>query len=220
MATKFVDEFKQGVTCPQCQQLYKINSYRLLPCLHTLCIDCVHKLPVVEETCINTEPKAFVKSTQDTQHVHEDCASNDSRSKADKTSTDSSLTYSETVTPATVVNTTCKFIKCPLCQTNCQMREKGLDSFQTPVIVSNHLSLLETLENLTREGGPKCRHCHDSPQAVAYCYQHRYLICELCWKMHETWVDYQSHKVVGIEELTRTGDAVEQGEEASTKGIN
>lgn len=209
MATRcslFIDEFRQGVTCLQCQQLYKTNNSRLLPCLHIFCVDCICKLPV-EET-VSTEAKALDQSTINTQK-------NGNYLKADETDENDSLEL-ETKAGANAILS--KSIKCPLCQKNCQLPEKGVDSFQTPVIISDHLTILENLENLTREGGPKCCHCHDSPRAVAYCYQHRYLICELCQKMHETWVDYSSHKVVSIEELTRASDANEQGEQSQIEG--
>ncbi len=202
-SSQIIEDFKQGVTCPQCQQLYGAYNSRLLPCLHTFCVDCLHKLPV--ETLITTTPQAHDESKT--------LCSDPSPSQAEKINTD---TKSRTTTVSVIESTTRKYIDCPKCQKQWQLPEKGVDVFQSPAIISDRVAILETLENLVQEGGPRCRHCRDPPLAVAYCKQHRCFICELCQRMHETWVEYRSHEVVSIEELvpvresTSTSDDVEE----------
>jgi len=171
-----MEELKERVTCPQCKTVFGDTNSRLLPCLHTFCLDCLKQLPVHKPA-----------STQD----------------------NSSATTTPTPQPSY------RYIECPLCQSQWPLPDKGVEGFQSSLIIADLTSTYRSVENYGQDSGPRCCHCirTPSPLAVAYCYACRYFICQQCHQMHQKWIEYERHDVVSL------GD-VRSEQEPGTNGTN
>lgn len=231
-----MESLKSRVTCSQCENLFKGDNSKLLPCLHTFCVDCLRKLPVTLKcTAVQLSPT----QTQDVtptetflprfRHVSSgslttpaDTVStkppsdnkvsvptrNRAKLKLPLTQAPRSRSHSDPGSPQLA-----RFIKCPQCQRDFELPESGIEGFQTSLIVCELVSTFKSLENLGRESGPRCCHCIPSPLAVAYCEKCHYFICNGCDQMHKVWIEYQSHKVIPLESLQL------EESEAPSKGV-
>lgn len=212
-----MEDLKERVTCPECQQLYQSHNSRLLPCLHTFCAECLRKVPVSVQVSSKTatplvqdESKALCPP-EDAQPGNVQQRSRSS-SAADSDSTNTRCRGSSSTCSSE--GTVCQYIECPKCKKQCLLPEKGVDGFQTSLIVSDLVSLYVSLDNYGRESGPRCFHCKDSPVAVAYCDKCRYFICETCHEMHKRWRrEYESHQVVRLEDIKESEEAASSGGE-------
>ena len=221
-----MEALKSKVTCPQCHKLYDGDSSKLLPCLHTFCVDCLRKLPVSQTTSLPQEQtptgehcsrSLAMLASQSQPILGTPEVNNSTESSGRRTALTLSLSKaprsSSVSDPGSPVLLRC--IECPKCLKQHKMPEKGVDGFQTSLIVSDLVSTFKSLENYGQESGPRCCHCIKSPLAVAYCQECHYFICKDCVEMHRRWKQYESHTVVPLESLQQEGSE----DDTSSKGL-
>ena len=95
------------------------------------------------------------------------------------------------------------FITCPVCRQTTQQPDKGVSGFQSAFLINNLLELYLALEKVSGSQQNNCENCHKE-QATGYCKQCSRFLCQICIDMHNAWVDFTSHQILGVEDVATT----------------
>ncbi|CAG2229773.1 unnamed protein product [Mytilus edulis] len=189
---------KESLVCGLCQQY--LQDPKLLPCLHTFCLNCLEKLCFPEEENETNKDAVLVEvSAADRVNGNKDditevlsCdqtmtdkVDNSEHNKKDKDKTTSVLAP--------------KAPHCPTCKEIFEIPAKGLEELISNTVFSNMIKIREKL-NQTKQ----CEICklrNVVEEATAFCKDCSDMLCKSCWQSHSFTRFTLNHKVVPLEEM-------------------
>ena len=95
------------------------------------------------------------------------------------------------------------FVSCPICRQTTQLPDKGVSCFQSAFLVNSFLELHELLQKVSGSQQNSCENCLKE-QATGYCKQCSKFLCQACINMHNGWVEFTSHQIMGVEDVAAT----------------
>ncbi|XP_071159568.1 uncharacterized protein [Mytilus edulis] len=192
---------KESLVCGLCQQY--LQDPKLLPCLHTFCLNCLEKLCLPEEENETNKDAVLVEvsaadgvngnkdditevlSCEQTMTDKVDNSEHNKKNKKDKDKTTSVLAP--------------KAPNCPTCKEIFEIPAKGLEELISNTVFSNMIKIREKL-NQTKQ----CEICklrNVVEEATAFCKDCSDMLCKSCWQSHSFTRFTLNHKVVPLEEM-------------------
>ncbi|OPL21551.1 hypothetical protein AM593_10397, partial [Mytilus galloprovincialis] len=192
---------KESLVCGLCQQY--LQDPKLLPCLHTFCLNCLEKLCFPEEENETNKDAVLVEvsaadgvngnkdditevlSCDQTITDKVDNSEHNKNNKKDKDKTTSVLAP--------------KAPHCPTCKEIFEIPAKGLEELISNTVFSNMIKIREKL-NQTKQ----CEICklrNVVEEATAFCKDCSDMLCKSCWQSHSFTRFTLNHKVVPLEEM-------------------
>ncbi|XP_052081912.1 uncharacterized protein LOC127719713 [Mytilus californianus] len=204
------DMINESLVCGLCQQY--LQDPKLLPCLHTFCLNCLEKLCFPEEKNETLKDADFEVSAADgingnknditevlsCDHTMTDKVDNSKYKKL----LDMKNNKEEKVKTTSVlakIGLSPKTTHCPTCMEIFEMPVKGLEELHSNTVFSNMIKIREKL-NQTKQ----CEICKLRDiveEATAFCKDCSDMLCKSCWQSHSFTRFTLNHKVVPLEEM-------------------
>ncbi|CAB3987392.1 partial [Paramuricea clavata] len=91
--------------------------------------------------------------------------------------------------------------ECPVCRTEFHVKEgESVDKMPSNHFINNMLELL-TLQQQAED--VKCQSCRAKNPAMSRCISCENYLCEKCMEVHKTWLPFEHHIVLTLEELAK-----------------
>ena len=95
------------------------------------------------------------------------------------------------------------FFKCPFCSTLTVFPEDGAAALPPAFHLIAMLELYKMVKKVQDGDKTSCENCHANC-AVGYCKHCSQLLCRGCITIHRRWSKFESHNILGIEEIADT----------------
>ena len=94
-------------------------------------------------------------------------------------------------------------LSCPTCCAEVDLPQQGVDAFHKAFHLNNLIEVHEMMKKMDISGGKssECDHCKNV-EAIGYCPQCNMFFCHSCNKIHKSWHQTSSHKLIGIDEVS------------------
>ena len=89
---------------------------------------------------------------------------------------------------------------CPNCRGTTQIPPNGISRLQGAFHIHHLFEIQDALKKIKAPQRMKCEKCKKR-NATSYCRDCGKFICEVCTEVHETWEDFESHEVIGLDQL-------------------
>ena len=100
-----------------------------------------------------------------------------------------------------------RFLSCPTCRTPTELPEVGVAGFPVAFLINNLTEVYSLMKKGSGDQHVSCDNCENS-DATRYCKQCSKSYCAKCLGVHNDWVTFFNHTVIGLDEVTHT--AIEQ----------
>ena len=97
-------------------------------------------------------------------------------------------------------------LDCPNCRGTTQIPANGISGLQGAFLIHHLFEIQDALTKIKAPQHVNCEKCKKR-NATSYCRDCGKFICEVCTEVHETWEDFASHEVIGLDQLE--GDVTE-----------
>ena len=88
-------------------------------------------------------------------------------------------------------------LRCPACRRSIPLGPNGVSGLQSDFHVQHLFEIRDTLQKAKET---QCENCKKSI-ATGFCRDCRKFVCDKCIEVHQTWDDFASHKLVGLDEV-------------------
>ena len=95
------------------------------------------------------------------------------------------------------------FLSCPTCRTPVELPTTGVTGFQAAFLINNLTEVHSLLKKGSGDQHVSCDNCKKS-DATGYCKQCSKFYCAKCLGVHNDWVTFVDHTVIGLDEVTHT----------------
>ena len=89
---------------------------------------------------------------------------------------------------------------CPNCRKTTQKPPNGISGLQGAFHIHHLFEIQDALEKIKAPQRMKCEKCKKQ-NTTSYCRDCGQFICEVCTMVHETWDEFSSHEVIGLDQL-------------------
>ena len=95
------------------------------------------------------------------------------------------------------------FLSCPTCRTPVELPTTGVTGFPAAFLINNLTEVYSLLQKGSGDQQVSCDNCKKS-DATGHCKQCSKFYCAKCLSVHNDWVTFVDHTVIGLDEATRT----------------
>ena len=88
-------------------------------------------------------------------------------------------------------------LRCPACRRSIPLGPNGVSGLQSDFHVQHLFEIRDTLQKAKETQCEKCK----KSIATGFCRDCGKFVCDKCIKVHQTWDDFASHKLVGLDEV-------------------